>query len=275
MKLEVKITDLIEDCFPEELMPGETDEARNARIKEKVMKNMQDNPQRSKNARRVVRILPLVALLAVLFTVTAYAGGLFKIHLDPVGEGETVQGEWIERDEEGNITFQQNWTYEDAGMVFTFEGETEPHRVQFKPGWLPSEPDISDVFPREEDSWYVYLGDQFNDEQDPRYIPWIIMVSYCDPYQKRVIEGETSLVREGELAGYKLTEVKTEPDEYRDGQNFVLLMDEERGFMIAIVGSDSFETLEHIAEELEIRQLDEIVPFNPDVNVGIIAAGRG
>ena len=275
MKFDVKWTDLAEDCFPEELMLGEYDEARNTRIKENVMRQIQEEKSGRRSARKVIRVLPLVALLAVLFTVTAYAGGLFKIHLDPVPEGESVQGEWIERDEEGNITFQQNWTYDDAGMVFTFEGETEPHRIQFKPGWLPSEPDISDTYPREEDSWYQYLGDQFDEDESPRYIPWIIMVSYCDPYQKRVIEGETSLIREGELAGYNLTEVSTAPNEYREGQNYVLLMDEERGFMITIVGSDSFEDLEHIAEELEVRQLDELVPFDPDFNVGIIAAGRG
>ena len=38
MKVKVKWTDLADDCFPEELMLGEFDEALNERVKEKVMK---------------------------------------------------------------------------------------------------------------------------------------------------------------------------------------------------------------------------------------------
>lgn len=274
MKYEIKWTDLAEDCYPEELMPGEYDKERDTRIKESVMKQIRKEGGR-RPAGKIVRLLPLVAALALLFTVTAYATGMFKIRLDPVKQGETVEGEWIERDEEGNITFQQTWKYDDAGMVFRFEGETEPHRVQFKPGWLPSEPDISDVCPRTEDSWYQYLGDQFDDEGTPENVPYIIGLLYCDPYKQVAILGETELVREGELAGYKLTEVRTGGSKYMAPQNYVILMDEENGYAITIVGSDSMEDLEHIGETLEVRQLDETVPFDPDNTAAMLAAGRG
>ena len=35
------------------------------------------------------------------------------------------------------------------------------------------------------------------------------------------------------------------------------------------------ETLEKIAQDLEVRILDEEVEYNPDYNIGIINIGRG
>ena len=40
-------------------------------------------------------------------------------------------------------------------------------------------------------------------------------------------------------------------------------------------GTESMETMERIADELEIRTTDELVEFNPDYNIGIINIGRG
>lgn len=275
MKYEVKWTDLAEECFAEELMLGETDDARSARIKETVMKQIQNEESGRRSARKTIRLLPLVAILAVLFTVTAYAAGLFTIKLDPVESGQTVQGEWIERDEEGNVVFRQTLRYDDAGLLFTFDGDTPPHRIVFHPGWLPSEPDIEWKLEELDGDWYGYLGDTQSHDPTGADIPYVIQICHCDPYHTVVIPGDAEIVREGELAGYKLTEVHSAWNEHLTPQNYVLLLDETRGFVIAIVGSDSFEDLERIATELEIRELDEIVPFNPDNTISILAAGRG
>ena len=72
MKCKLTWAELAEDCFSEELMLGETDKARDARIKETVMKHIQEEKRgRGTGARRVIRLVALVAVLATLFTVTA------------------------------------------------------------------------------------------------------------------------------------------------------------------------------------------------------------
>ena len=49
----------------------------------------------------------------------------------------------------------------------------------------------------------------------------------------------------------------------------------EYGYMIRVAGGLSMETLEKIAQDLEVRILDEEVEYNADYNIGIINIGRG
>ena len=58
-------------------------------------------------------------------------------------------------------------------------------------------------------------------------------------------------------------------------QNFVLLRDEEHGYIISVGGNQSFETLEHMAKELEVRDTGVPVDYDPNFNIGIMNIGRG
>ena len=118
MKVKVKWTDLADDCFPEELMLGEYDEALNERIKEKVMKQIQAGKHAAQKPRKVFRFVALVAVIAVLFTVTAYAAGLFNQRFTKASG--TVSGEWIWHNDDGTVEVQK-MEYPEAGYVLTAE----------------------------------------------------------------------------------------------------------------------------------------------------------
>ena len=57
--------------------------------------------------------------------------------------------------------------------------------------------------------------------------------------------------------------------------NYVILFSEEYGYLLTISGTADFETLEHIARELEIDVTDELYEYDPDFNIGILNLGRG
>ena len=271
MKYDVKWTDLAEDCVPEELMLGEYNEARSARIKEKVMKQIQEENGK-KPARRIVRILPLVAVLAVLFTVTAYATGVFTMPLDRPEEGTVVSGTWIERNEDGSVDFVQTLSYPDAGFVFTFESETTPHVVKFRPGWLP-EPSGGPIFGQPDaEGWYQYLSDN----GEGRDIPYVIQTMYMNEGRTLVLNGDCQVVKEGSFGDYQMKEISCSYyPEYLNDSNYLLLIDETEGYCLIVSGTNSMEDMEHIARELEVLVTDQPADYNPDFNVGQINIGRG
>ena len=61
-----------------------------------------------------------------------------------------------------------------------------------------------------------------------------------------------------------------------DEANYILLFDESRGYLVIISGTSDMETLEHIAQGLEIRESD--IPKrenNLAADIGAIDVGRG
>ncbi len=264
MKYELKWTVLAEDCFPEDIMLGEYDEALNTRIKEKVMKRMQEEMRRKKRYKRI-RVAVLAAVLTVIFTVTAYAAGLFGQKLAPA-EG-TVSGEWIWHNEDGSVEVQK-MTYPDAGYILTAEDTGSiPNQIELKANWLPS-------MTENVGKWGAYLHDDGGTDGP---IPYGVSVYYAIPGFTAVLNGEVNVIQEESWGNYKVTKLTASwHPEYGIGvQNFILLQDELRGYMISIGGGDSFETLEHIARELEVRDTGKPVEYDPDFNICIMNVGRG
>ena len=90
--------------------------------------------------RNIIRTVLIAAVIAALMTVTAFAAGLFSMERHKVEEGEEVSGYWRFYDQEGELTEQQEWTYPEASIVFTFYGPEEEYNMpEFRFGWLPEE----------------------------------------------------------------------------------------------------------------------------------------
>lgn len=259
---------MMEDCCPEEIMIGTPDEEMTARVKARVM--AQIAPQRKAiRLRRTVRLTLLIAAILALMTATAYAAGLFKMHIDPAPGDEVITGTWTERDAEGRIEYRQTWTYPDAGFVLTFESEASPHRVLFKPGWLPSEPTFG-IWDAE--GWGGYISD--NGDPAGHELPYVIEAIYMLQGKTLVLNGECQIVREDTFRDYKRVEIDCVYEPFGQ-QHYILLMDEQEGYAIMIGGTNSMEDLEHIAQELEVQITDEPVEFDADYNIGMINIGRG
>ncbi len=266
MNINVTWAELAEDCFSEELMLGETDKARDARIKETVMKHIQEEKRgRGTGARRVIRLVALVAVLATLFTVTAYATGLFNQKLTKASG--TVSGTWTWHNEDGSVEVQR-MNYPEAGYILTAEDTgLIPNKIELKANWLPSRTEqVGQWLPR------IYDDGGF---EGP--VPYQICTHYAIPGFTLVLNGDCRIVKEETWENYQVTELSAAWNlEYGMGvQNFVLLRDEEHGYIISVGGDQSFETLEHMAKELEVRDTGVPVDYDPNFNIGIMNIGRG
>ena len=266
MKLKLTWADLAENCFSEELMLGENDFARNKRIKETVMKQIQEEKQGAGNhTRRVIRLVALVAVLATLFTVTAYAAGLFNQKLTKANG--SVSGTWTWHNEDGSVEVQ-HMNYPEAGYILTAEDTgLIPNKIELKANWLPSRTE-------QMGQWLPMIRDEGGFEGP---IPYQICTHYAIPGFTLVLNGDCRIVKEESWDNYQVTELSAAWNlEYGMGvQNFVLLRDEEHGYIISVGGDQSFETLEHMAKELEVRDTGVPVDYDPDINIGIMNIGRG
>ena len=135
--MQIRISDLMEDCCPEGVALGTADAALTQRIKAEVMNKIKDGNRRLRR-KNVTRILLLAAVIATLMTATAFAAGIFGMNRETVPAGEVPSGYWRFYDDEGKLVEEQKLVYPDAGLVFTFTGPDRPrYQLEIKPGWLP------------------------------------------------------------------------------------------------------------------------------------------
>lgn len=261
------LADLASECFDENIELGEYNELT-AKIQRRVLAQIKDDQRRKHFAmRQALSIAIIAAVLVSILTVTAYALGLFKLNKNHIPEEVTVHGEWIERDSEGNITDIQDMRYPDTNLTFTFECEKLPKLVQFKPGWLPM-----DGFGFGDDGWYHYYGN--DGDSSATQIPYKIEIFYAKPGFQLVMMYDSEIVEETTWGEYEVTKLINH-NPYWGDDNYVLLFSPDNGFMIRVGGGLDMETMEKIAQNLEVRILEEEVEYNPDYNIGIINVGRG
>ena len=272
--MKLSIFDLAGDCFPEQVRLGVEDAAMTARIQERVLREIAGDPKdKRRSLGKTIRIIALVAAVAAALSATAYASGLFKMHMDAPEKGTRVSGTWTERNADGSVANVQTLTYPDAGFVFTFEAEATPHLVKFRPGWLPEKSGEYPIFGgADAEGWYDYLSDN----GEGKSIPYVIQVMYMHAGMTLVLNGECEVVKEARFGDYEMKQIHCRymPDYLNDG-NYLLLIDESEGYCLIVSGTNSMEDMEHIARELEIRVTDERVDYDPDYNIGMINIGRG
>ena len=277
--MQIRISDLMDDCCPENVTPGSEDKAMARRIHESVMEKLGQPVQKPHRAvKRTFRTLLLVAVIATLLGTAAYAAGGYFMNLRKTDAPES--GRWLELAADGSVLNESKLSYPDAGMVLTFEGPEQRSNVpEFRCWYLPSEANFGYT---DAEGWAMYLSDNGTD----REIPYIISAgSVRSGNHKRVINGEVTLVKEEDWGDWQVTELSSDYTNcsYRwayDRANFVLLFNAEKGWLITVSGTDDLETLEHIARELEIRDSGER-PYHEDASVnyvetiGLMDPGRG
>ncbi len=267
--MKMVLADLASECFDESIALGEYNEMT-ASIQRRVLARIKDDQRRKHFAvRQTISTILIAAVLISLLTVTAYALGLFKLNKNHIPEEVTVHGEWIERDSAGNITDVQDMKYPDTNLVFTYDCESTPHYVEFKPGWLPSDPSLQ---LGENEEWYFHMIDDGGSAVGQ--ILYNIDVFYAVPGFQLVMMYQSEILEESLWEGYEVTKLINHNPVWGD-DNYVLLFSPEHGYMIRVGGGLDMETLEKIAQNLEVRILDEEVKYNPDYNIGIINVARG
>lgn len=266
MAVKMVLADLAGECFDERIELGEYDETTE-KLRRRVLAQIRDDGRRRRFVlRRALSTALIAAVLVSLLTATAYALGLFRLNKNHIPDDVTVRGKWIERDGEGNIAEVQILEYTDTNLVFSFEAETAPRRVEFKPGWLPME-----GFGDGGSGWYHYFGN--DGESGEARIPYKIEIFYAIPGFRLVMMYQSEIVEETSWGEYELVKLVNHASWGDD--NYVLLFHPAQGYMIRVGGCLDMETLEKLAKDLEIRLTDEEVTYDPDFNIGIINIGRG
>lgn len=150
---------------------------------------------------------------------------------------------------------------------------------EFRCFWLPCEAKagITDT-----DGWTRYLQGRGESDID---FPYLITVANVRvDGSQYVINGDAQVIKEESWGAWHITEITSDYSSCRDyfhypdnRVNYILLFDETRGYLVQISGTSDMETLEHIAQELEVRpSATEYIPKpNGSSTIGMLEPGNG
>ena len=271
--MKLKISELCSDCCPENVSLGTPDAELTARIKAKTLKKIGVQPTR----RRVrVRTLLLAAAIAAFFGSAAYAIARYSMNLQNVrDQDEVVSGHITEINKNGEVVNDKTLYFPDASLLLTFTGPDESYNSpEFKANYLPSEP--TNGIGRGE--WATYLCN----DGEGSIMPYLIIAGNVNTGDsKGVLNGKTEIVKQETWDCWEITEISSDYTECQsfcswETVNYIFMFDPERGYLVRVSGTDSMETLEKIAESLEIRE-SNMPPFESPFSeeIGILDLGRG
>lgn len=184
-------------------------------------------------SRRARRTLLIAALIAVLFTVAAFALGYGAQLHKTQGLSGTIVGH------SGN--------FGDVQTYITFDIEGECLTAQFKANWLPDREGSVD--------FTGYLAAKPEDNA----LPYLIQI-YTGNRLKDVrcmFSGQTETVLQDEWLGMQRTELSVYGDSWGGRPaNYLLLFQTEGNYLVYIAGNSDFSVLEKIAENMEFKTGD-------------------
>ena len=279
--MQIRITDLTEGCCPERAEPGKRDAELVRRIEREVFIKLNMDRRRLRR-RNIIRTVLIAAVIAALMTVTAFAAGLFSMERHKVEEGEEVSGYWRFYDKEGNLTEQQEWTYPEASIVFTFYGPEEEYNMpEFRFGWLPEEGEHYEEQKSMSEGWMYSYGLMCQCDIIPCQAG--VMSVPVNGY-RGVLNGEATVLKEEVWDCWDVTEIQVDYSNcttvrWPKPVNYIYMFDQERGYLAYVRGCDGMETLEKIARNMEIRESEAPDPSygSPldEIQIGIFDLGRG
>ena len=238
--------------------------------------------------RKTGRILLIAAVIACLFTVTAFATGLFTFSTRVPDPEETFQIHWENDSGSGFI----EWS--DAKLVLTFPEVTESREIEVRPKWLPFElpSQLAGSHPWDNltaDTWFGRfaseslcfpkdspdLPEEFRDIQQPILIELYSMAMFRDNGAMLLLYGTP-----GELTEEHWDDLDVDVLSFHGHQHFeeryidwmdetipaydidydyVLLSNAEAGWVIEVCGQLGMDTVRKVAENLEVRETGNIL----------------
>lgn len=251
--------------------------------------NLMHSDSNSKKAgtRKAGRILLIAAALVCLFTATAFAAGLFSVSTRVPDPKETFQIHWDDS-ESGYLEWH------DAKLVLTFPDVAESREIEFRPGWLPFEipPELAGSVPWSDlssETWFRRFSSESlcweeNTAIDPNKYPNISqpilievysMAQFRDGGAMLMLYGTPGEITEEHWAEMNadvlsfhgrqhfdardIPELNMHMDAYDIDYDYVLLSNEEKGWVIEVCGQLGMDTVRKVAENLEIRETGSVL----------------
>ena len=139
--MKTRITDLVQDCYAENINIGEYDEELSARIMDNVQNRLGVKNTPPRRVRKLPRAFLLAAVLVLAFGAVAFAIAEYTLSLrKPSADEELVSGFRYEEVVDGKVWNSEILAYPDAGMIFTFNCPEEiTSTPEFRCFWLPQE----------------------------------------------------------------------------------------------------------------------------------------
>lgn len=279
--MQIRITELMGVCCPERAEPGKRDAELVRRIEREVFIKLNMDRRRLRR-RNIIRTVLIAAVIAALMTVTAFAAGLFSMERHKVEEGEEVSGYWRFYDKEGNLTEQQEWTYPEASIVFTFYGPEEEYNMpEFRFGWLPEEGEHYEEQKSMSEGWMYSYGLMCQCDIIPCQAG---VMSVPVKGYRGVLNGEATVLKEEVWDCWDVTEIQVDYSNcttvrWPKPVNYIYMFDQERGYLAYVRGCDDMETLKKIARNMEIRESEAPDPGygSPldEIQIGVFDLSRG
>lgn len=235
-----------------------------------------DGQKMHRSRRKAFCTALIAAAIISVFTATALAvSGGISYHKPEEGE--------VYVDNYAGLGFTTEW--DDIALILRFDVGKEGKEVLFRANWLPEEPNEQELHYNGETA-VIYYDETRNEryyellekagvpeedrkgwcsrlmrDEDPRHkdVQYQILIYNAKELYKSdcvigLLGGDAAIVKEGELNGFSLMELTMEHGMVREKHNYVILFDQERNFMVRIGGTLDMESLEKIAENLEVLE---------------------
>lgn len=258
--MKIHLSDISSALSPDEIKIVD-DRASVERIKNKVLNEIQ--PQTHKQSgRKIARTALIAAVIALALSTAAFAAVTYSMNRKEIKKGESYESNTEYYDEDGNLMYR--FRYEETGkaQVFKFTCPTEPEKQynapEFRAQWLPSEPTYGQGGTIDyKNTWRNYICD--NGDYDSE-MPYLICAYSVKPDCRYIIAGDTEILSEENQGDFKITKLTVDYTGtalgWKTPVSYILIFDQERGYLVEIAGTSDMETLEKIAENLEIRESD-------------------
>lgn len=268
----------------------------------------------------------LSAALCLALSLTgfsAFADPAYSMSVLEKREGEKYIYHW---EMDGNV---EEVDFSDAGLIIDFAAAETGPQYLVRAGWLPELGEVegrlmliqsfgamldahtayieySDLYGKDYDE-LLSAGGLSREEAEEWFCAYELQSRHAYPYRYGVLSGfelfdrdlilgaygaEAEIVKEGELEGRKLLEVRVDYSALYEGRdfteeqwaqinqsvvkNYLFLFDEAEGCLIYVCGTMDFETYERIAESIELRKTELIRgPFNTGLDYIFFDMGKG
>lgn len=243
--MDKRITELVSNLQPEAVEFRFEDELLTARIKSRVSAAVSGQPRKRKKWGLSLLIAAVVAMLTVGTVAAVVVSQMSRRELSD----EVVYNHGSAEETRMNCV----WT--DATLGFDFEIEGECREVYVRPGWLP----VPDGYGNADADGFRTYGAS---GQDYGTNAWELEVLWGNRLRDTTwfLSGNAEIIEESSWNGFHCLKVTV----YRDHSNlpnvhYLLLFSSADNYLIRLCSLQGFDTLEKMAEELEIRVTDTVV----------------
>lgn len=250
--------------------------------------NMNGSANKTKTGlRKTGRILLIAAVIACLFTATAFAAGLFSVSTRVPDPKETFQIHWDDSE-----TGYLEWS--DAKLVLTFPDVGESREIEVRPGWLPFElpSQLAGSSPWDHlssETWFQRFASEslcFPDESgnlpemfqgisQPILIQLYSMAQFRDDGAMLMLYQSPSDLTEEHWDDMNVDVLSFHGRQHFDERyvealgktteaydieyDYVLLSNAEAGWVIEVCGQLGMDTVRKVARNLEIRETGNVL----------------